>query len=435
MPNLTFTGTVTQNIYTQQSVGPTVPNTLPNPTNGDYFTFNFSTLPINWGANPPPSTVRNSNVEQLVNNLGGLFRTISFSPSVIISSGQQTYTYGGQATALTYLQIGYANTTQTARVVPPQPGETGTATYAPPSIITTFPNIPLDDIGAAVTLIVNVYNDNCGGLVGCQHPVTGFTMDVVLTINLTLLCEGVGLESTVCSKYCEVRDNLQVCYPDFVNYCLQPGLNGQLVIGSSTSCQEFFKDYIADVGVDATLDTALKTYCSKYSGFDTLLDVNGQRNTQSEIDLCACNLNQTIYDNLRESLIRAFPAYAGVPEDERCLFPECVDSPFKNTSTTQVCVVPNCINIASINNNGTVVGGITIRQSTGACANIVGGTGATGATGATGSNGGNGTGEKSFWEKYWLWILLGGGLLIVLIIVILIIIAAESGKKPKIEKV
>ena len=427
MPELTFVGTITQNIYTQQSVGPTVPNTLPNPTNGDYFNFNFSTLPINWGTNLPPSTIRNLNAAQLVNNLGTLFRTLNFSPAVVISSGQQTYTYGGQATALTYLQFFYADVNQTARVVPPQPGESGTATYAPPSTITSFPNIPTDDIGAAITLIVNVYNDNCGGLVGCEHPVTGFTMDVVLTVNLTLLCEGVGLESTVCSKYCEVKDNLQVCYPDFVNYCLQPGLNGQLIIGSSTACQEFFKDYIADIGVDATLDTALKTYCSKYSGFDTLLDVNGQRNTQSEIDLCACNLNQTVYDNLREALINAFPGYAGVPEDERCLFPECVDSPFKNTSTTQVCVVPRCIDIASINNSGTIIGGITIRQRTGACAGIVGGTGA---TGATGSNGGNGQ-PKSFWDKYWIWIILSVGILIVLIIVILIIIAAESGnKKP-----
>ncbi len=432
MPGLTFIGTATQNLFNSQNVPAIPPNTLPNPTNGQFFEFNFGSSTINWGNNPPPSNIRNLTPFQLVNSLGTLFRTITFSPSTIIRTGQQIYTDASQPT--TYIQFNVEGDNQISTIQPAAPGEGGIDTFATYSNnVSPFTNVPPENIGGVFEIYVNVYNQCFSTLPGCvQYAATGFTMDAILTITLTILCEGIGLENTVCSKYCEVRENLQVCYPDFVNYCLQPGANGQLVIGSSTTCQEFFKDYIADVGVDATLDTALNTYCSKYSGFDTLLDVNGQRNTQSEIDLCACNLNQTIYDNLRESLIRAFPAYAGVPEDERCLFPECVDSPFKNTSTTQVCVVPNCINIASINNNGTVVGGITIRQSTGACANIVGGGGATGATGATGSNG---TGEKSFWEKYWLWIILGGGLLIVLIIVILIIIAAESGKKPKIEKV
>ena len=430
MPNLTFVGTSTQNLYNSASVGPTPPDSLPNPTNGDSFNILLETMMVNWGSNLPPSSIRDLNIFGLVNNLGTLIRTITLVPSVVISSGVQFYNYGGDATALTYVQFdpGPGEAIQTSSIVPAQPGEQGNATYAPPNIVTPFSPIPTANIGNVATVWVNVYNEGCGGLVNCQHPVTGFTMDFVVTVTLTLICEGIDLENIICSKFCEVRENLQECYPDYRDYCFQPGLNGELIIGSSPSCQQFFQDYIADVGVDAALDTALKTYCSKYSGFESLLEVNGQRNTQSEIDLCACNLDQTVYDNLRQALIQDFPAYAGVPENERCLFPECVDSPYKNTSTTQRCAIPNCINIASINNSGTILGGVTIRQSTGACANIVGGTGATGATGATGNNGNNGT--KTFLEQHWVWIVLGVGILVVLIIVILIIIAAESGK-PK----
>ena len=434
MPNLTFVGTATQNLYNSASVGPTPPDSLPNPTNGDIFQFELETMAVNWGTNLPPSNVRNLTIGDLVNNLGTLFRTITFSPTIVISAGQQFYNYGSNVTALTYLQFTPAlgEPTQVARVIPAQPGEQDTATYAPPNIVTPFSPILPENITDVGTIRVNVYNEGCGGLLNCQHPATGFTMDFVVNVTLTLICEGIGLENSVCSAFCEASANLSVCLPDYQSYCLQPGANGDPIITTSVACQEFFKNYVTNVGIDSQLDTELQSYCqAKYSGFDELLDVNGQRNIQSEIELCACNLNPQLYENLRAALIREFPAYAGVAENSRCLFPQCVDSPYKNSSTTQRCSLPNCINIASISNDGGNIGGITINQGATGCANIVGGTGS---TGGNGSGTGNGGSTKTFLEQHGIWIALGVGLLVVLIIVILIIIAGESGKpKRKVE--
>ena len=138
---------------------------------------------------------------------------------------------------------------------------------------------------------------------------------------------------------------------------------------------------------------------------------------------------------MQKSIIDKFAGFAFVAEDKRCLFLPCASSAFTTPDIGKRCALPGCINIADITNEGTITGNAKIIQGD-QCANIEsrtgppGASGATGAAGSNGSNGGNGQ-PKSFWEKHWLWVVLGVGILIVLIIVILIIIAAESGNKKK----
>lgn len=422
MPDFPFTGRIVQNLFNNAVVQPNPPQ---GANNQPYvFEFSFSSMQIDWGTTLPPSNIRNLTVFQLVESLGTLFRTITFTPSVRITSGQQEF-----STSLGFLPttlIGFTGNSS-VNLTPAANTSTGVSVYGVPiPNVATFTNIDPNDAAMGVFEVsVNVYNLGCP-FPACSYQATGYSMDFVLDINLNLICEGIGLENAFCSAFCEAPANLTACLADYQTYCLQEGANGDPIITTSVACQEFFKDYITNVGIDSQLDTKLQEYCqAKYAGFDDLLDVNGQRNVQSEIELCACNLNPQLYENLRAALIRAFPAYAAVAENSRCLFPQCVDSPYKNSSTTQRCALPNCINIASISNEGGNIGGITINQGATGCANIVGGTGSTGGNGS-----GNGSSTKTFLEQHGVWIVLGVGILIVLIIVILIIIAAESDK-PK----
>lgn len=258
---------------------------------------------------------------------------------------------------------------------------------------------------------------------GCCRYAFVLSLVFTLTIEVTF-CTGERVEQPRCVNYCLVAENLTSCFPQYWSFCLNTtNSNGDPNIVTSTGCQDFFQKYIAEKGPDKRIDDVLQNYCKKYAGFEDLLN---SRN-QTDIELCACNLEPQLYDELRTSLINLFPGYASVSEDSRCLFPQCVDSPYKNTNTTAICQIPNCLNIASITNSGQV-GGITIIQGATGCGNITG-QGGTGTTGPTGPTGTNPPGQKSWWEKNWLWVVLGIGILIVFIVIMLIVIAGESNKK------
>ena len=145
--------------------------------------------------------------------------------------------------------------------------------------------------------------------------------------------------------------------------------------------------------------------------------------TDVERSICACHLNPQFYQNIQSSLNNEFPGSKLVAEPSRCLFPPCVDSSYKTNSTGKICPLPACVNIAAINNNGSITGGgARIIQSGQDCANI---------SKPGGGNEGPVEDTKTWIEKHWVWVVLGISLLIVLIIVILIVIAAESNKKKK----
>jgi len=253
--------------------------------------------------------------------------------------------------------------------------------------------------------------------------INGFTLNLVITVKIDLICSEGGLVSGTCLSTCSEQEYQSLCFSAYNQYCLvETDTNNKLNVFGATGCYQFFSQYIQDTGPSAALDTALTQACSSITGVDSL--INSSTTTQN---VCACHLNSTIYTNLQNDLDKEFPGSQLVDVPAACLFPICVTSGLKSMSTTKVCPVPACINIASINNNGTVTGGSeTINQNIPNCVNLA-------RKGSADGNGnGNGTTEEKSWiEKHWIWLVIGIGLLVGLIIIILVVLAGEANKKKK----
>jgi hypothetical protein len=81
--------------------------------------------------------------------------------------------------------------------------------------------------------------------------------------------------------------------------------------------------------------------------------------------LCACHFDQEVYDNYYNQLIQLYPQLANLAT-KQCLFPECTGvNLYKSYTMLNANVCPNisCINVSTLNNNGTISGGVTIDQS------------------------------------------------------------------------
>lgn len=271
--------------------------------------------------------------------------------------------------------------------------------------------------------------------------------NIQLSINVIFradFCDILSLENNApyCISYCRSNEGLNTCFNDYNTFCLN-GVNGTPRIVTNTTCQNFYKTRIQNpnFGPDAGLDSVLNSYCTdNFNGFRDLEDSDNQ----TVIDLCACNLNNELYNELTNSLRSAFPDFTDPSRiNARCYYPACVLSPYKNTSTGIVCPVPNCLNIVGIRNDGTFEEvNINIDQ-TGTCVDIFneGGDGTDGNTGNGGNgtgNGGNGTGgngtggngdteddERNFFQKYW-WIFLLGGILLIVVIIIIVLSTRKS---------
>tara|TARA_R110001599_G_scaffold91615_2_gene240612 strand:+ start:379 stop:1692 length:1314 start_codon:yes stop_codon:yes gene_type:complete len=256
----------------------------------------------------------------------------------------------------------------------------------------------------------------------------GLNMTIVadMTVTLRASCQtGPELESAFCLNYCtQNSSNLQFCQPQYINYCLNnPTSAGDINIFTSTPCQTFIQDYISVLGPRAELDIPLGIACQrKFTDVDSF-----RTGTGIEQKVCGCHLDPAIYQRLKASLDAEFPGYQAIDINAACLFPECLISPYKTQSTTAVCQVPNCINLASITNNGTIRGGTTINQGATGCANIANNTN-------NNPHSPNPPVAATSWlEKHWVWLVLGISILVILIIVILIVLASENKKKkPKI---
>ena len=281
-------------------------------------------------------------------------------------------------------------------------GANETLTYQTSNNLGGLQAIPFDDTNAPIPLCFDA---------------TNMTITLQLNVTVKIICNDSDLETGFCPNYCMV--NTTTCFQTYYNHCLvQTDSAGDLNIFGSTGCQTFFADFIAANGPRKEIDNLLTPACiKKFPTFASLLASN-----KNNIDLCACHLDQSLYDNLRKQIIVAFPGFAAVDENERCLFPQCADSPFPTIDIGPKCLLPNCININSINNDGTINGPVTINQNDQGCVDASQGKPVNG-----GGNGGN-TSSKTWLENYWLWLVLGIGLLVILIIVILIIIAAEKHK-------
>lgn len=255
-----------------------------------------------------------------------------------------------------------------------------------------------------------------------NHGVSQFTFTAQLFVTLTVTCETAEqLETGFCPQFCNIPANQQTCFDVYRQYCLvDTNSSGEINIFSSSQCQTFIPDYIQNVGPTTEIDTPLTAACTaKYPGFDDLERCTGTKC----LDICACHMSQTLYDNLRQSIIAQFPGFQYVAENERCLYPPCASSDFTTNSIGKQCALPGCIDIAVINNNGTIQGGTTIKQDP-QCVNTATQRGPDG-----GGDTSNQPTEESWFERHWVWIVLGVGIVIVLIIIILIVLAGENNKK------
>src|SRR5690606_17187482 len=123
-------------------------------------------------------------------------------------------------------------------------------------------------------------------------------------------------------------------------------------------------------GPNSTISNGLTRYCTKYS---TLNDLINSGNS-TDINLCACHLSPSVYDTVQSSLSTLFPGQSSVfGINKYCLVNQCANSIYKNVNITGgICNVPQCLNIASFNNNGTINSSNINISQVGECLGLTG---------------------------------------------------------------
>jgi len=252
--------------------------------------------------------------------------------------------------------------------------------------------------------------------------------NVLLTFTVVVqigICNIQSINNTQCMNYCQAS-GIEACLDDYKAYCLVPVVSNDptsMRIGTDQTCYDYFSTFIPAKGSDGSIDNSLTQYCTaEFSSFDSLfLAPANQRN------VCACHMPQSLYDNYIQSLFSAFPgyqAYSGL--NERCFFFPCASSAFRTTDT-QVCMVPQCVNVIGINDNGTFTNSnVNVTQTGGDCENITGSTAPPGTFQGGGSSGGGSGSDESFWTKY-RWYIIGAIVIVVILLLIIIIVAVASG--------
>jgi hypothetical protein len=252
-----------------------------------------------------------------------------------------------------------------------------------------------------------------------QFEMGELTLDIDIEIIITTNCANENLVETnnICYDFCSQPTNQDTCLPLYLNHCFSV-IDGQEHIYTDQGCRTFLQNYISKLGPNANIDNNLQKYCrNKYPSLVGL----SQSGDQVDIPLCACNMEEQNYEDLAAALSKALGLSTvtsfGIPAP--CLWGSCAGSPFKTNTTGKPCPVPQCLNIADVNVNGTLGGDVNIRQ-TADCVNAQIRSG--GISTGTGNGTGNGTGEPSFFDKY-RWYILGIGIAIVILIIIIIVIA------------
>lgn len=204
-----------------------------------------------------------------------------------------------------------------------------------------------------------------------NYDAYNYTLTILLRIYVTTNCQGNNLQAPACTQFCAVA--LDTCFPRYMQYCFNPNTN----IGNIPACREFFSTYIPVNGSPTVLDDQLITYCRKYRGFADLFDVDSTVGTPVQraidLDLCSCHLSshdvpdpnaRVLYENFEASLAKDVPYFKFLGFTAQCLVPQCASASFKpNIVPPTGCALPQCLNIASVNNNGTINGNVTIDQS------------------------------------------------------------------------
>jgi len=275
-----------------------------------------------------------------------------------------------------------------------------------------------------------------------KYAITDFTLDMEIKVTLEVECGGADLEMGFCKAFC--RENISQCFEPYKNYCLTPTSNGvysTIRIGSNTSCQDYFKQYVKNISPDPDLDRALNAYCiSKKYDLGSLnalgkLNENGDAiSLNPDYYLCGCHMPQQQYNKYAESLQEAFPNVNLGSIKPQCFYTPCVVG-IGSTQTGKVCPVPQCLNIVGITNNGTFDRSTINVSDKSTCKSVLGEKSSGTAINPLGPKpSGNDPPDpsdtqdpsdpkdQSFWDKYKIWIIVGGVALLLLIIIMIVIV-------------
>lgn len=153
--------------------------------------------------------------------------------------------------------------------------------------------------------------------------------------------------SSACQTWCD--ENTNVCTVNLKKqYCVGNNLQTDF-------CLDFCK------GTSGNCDTALGEYCKNLTNDQFTQDASNN-------NLCGCFHKASFYANYFDNLNSKVLGIDNTPGLKQCYFNECAVSNFKpQGSNDQPCPSVNqCITVANINNDGTILGDVTIKQD-GAC--------------------------------------------------------------------
>src|SRR5665811_762346 len=201
---------------------------------------------------------------------------------------------------------------------------------------------------------------NCFG----TEEIKGFRSTLTLLITMSVLCEGELLTVyRVCTEACSNCSAIECrCANAYIDACLTEGgtADNPPLIVENQQCRDFFAKYIEVNGTFGRFDRSVGSYCqSKYIGFADLF--NPGEAPPSDVELCACHMQAELYRNFARDIFSFAP---GISDEvggvsfgiiDRCLVPACIISPFKHEPLPgKDCPIPQCINISSFNNDGTI---------------------------------------------------------------------------------
>ena len=260
----------------------------------------------------------------------------------------------------------------------------------------------------------------------------------VLPVTVTVNCTGPNLQSNVCRTVCSSGNT--DCVDDMIDHCLSAGSPNEFVyivgtgeqvpnpeynpnwprlrIFDNTVCYNYFNTYYGNGNVNTEIDNILVNYCVEE--YENIATIQNGGLLIREKNLCACNMRDSQYENLRDSLDDQFPGLGSLVGNSRCLFTPCVNSAFKTAGMGGVCTTPACLNIASIENDGSIGGDVTVEQNA-ECASfdeVVNGDGD--------GDGSEPPAEQSWFSRNLIYIIIGAILLLAIIIIIIVIIVVAS---------
>jgi hypothetical protein len=209
---------------------------------------------------------------------------------------------------------------------------------------------------------------------GINYAAHQMSWQIHYTVTVVQDCNIGNITTQICQDLC-ISSLSEACYVNYNTYCLQ----GDPSLIATPTCKTFFTKWIAAHGSDENIDTQARKYCSaRYDGFADLLE-HSPKIPDSErlldIPICACNLvakpgpdpgGTVLYSNYFNSIVAQFPGFGvfGASIQQKCLVPACASATFKPAGVGPGgCSVPQCINLISITNDGTVNGDIVATAS------------------------------------------------------------------------